>query len=124
MQNVHRYTLDRLTTYLRLPDHSRWCPAATVFQVVLAAAANCLDTLRFLVEKGADVNAKATDGNTALIEAASNGSVPVVQLLLDHGADMEAKNGQGQSAWLIAAMGNQLEVVEVFKKVRGAKPIP
>ena len=37
--DVHRYTLDRLTTYLRLPDHSRWCPAATVFQVVLAAAA-------------------------------------------------------------------------------------
>jgi hypothetical protein len=37
--DVHRSTLDRLTTYLRLPDHSRRCPAATVFQVVLAAAA-------------------------------------------------------------------------------------
>jgi hypothetical protein len=38
-QDVHRYTLDRLTTHLRFPDHSRRCPATVVFQVVLAAAA-------------------------------------------------------------------------------------
>jgi putative transposase len=37
--DVHRYVLDRLTTHLRLPDHSRRCPAAVVLQVVLAAAA-------------------------------------------------------------------------------------
>ena len=37
--DVHRHVLDRLTTHLRLPDHSRRCPAAVVLQVVLAAAA-------------------------------------------------------------------------------------
>jgi hypothetical protein len=37
--DVHRHVLHRLTTHLRLPDHSRRCPAATVFQVVLVAAA-------------------------------------------------------------------------------------
>src|SRR5690349_16061054 len=37
--DVHRYTLDRLTTHLRLPDHSPRCLAATVLQVVPAAAA-------------------------------------------------------------------------------------
>lgn len=37
--DVHRLVLDRLTTHLRLPDHSRRCPAAVVLQVVLAAAA-------------------------------------------------------------------------------------
>lgn len=37
--DVHRLVLDRLTTHLRLPDHSRWCSAAVVLQVVLAAAA-------------------------------------------------------------------------------------
>lgn len=37
--DVHRHVLHRLATHLRLPDHSRWCPATVVFQVVLAAAA-------------------------------------------------------------------------------------
>ena len=37
--DVHRLTLARLTDHLRLPDHSRRCPAATVLRVVLAAAA-------------------------------------------------------------------------------------
>jgi putative transposase len=37
--HVHRHVLDRLTTHLGLPDHSRRCPAAVVLQVVLAAAA-------------------------------------------------------------------------------------
>ncbi len=37
--DVHRHVLHRLTTHLRLPDHSRRCPATVVFQVVLAAAA-------------------------------------------------------------------------------------
>src|SRR5262245_54876715 len=39
--DVHRYVLHRLTTHLRLPDRSRRCPAAVVFQVVLAAARLC-----------------------------------------------------------------------------------
>ena len=37
--DVHRHVLHRLTTHLRLPDHSHRCPAVVVFQVVLAAAA-------------------------------------------------------------------------------------
>jgi len=37
--DVHRLVLDRLTTHLRLPDHSPRCPAAVVLHVVLAAAA-------------------------------------------------------------------------------------
>jgi hypothetical protein len=37
--DLHRLVLDRLTTHLRLPDHSRRCSAAVVLQVVLAAAA-------------------------------------------------------------------------------------
>ena len=37
--DVHHLVLDRLTTHLRLPDHSRRCSAAVVLQVVLAAAA-------------------------------------------------------------------------------------
>lgn len=37
--DVHRHVLHRLTTHLRLPDHSPRCPVAVVFQVVLAAAA-------------------------------------------------------------------------------------
>ena len=37
--DVHRHVLHRLAAHLRLPVHGRRCPAAVVFQVVLAAAA-------------------------------------------------------------------------------------
>ena len=40
---------------------------------------------------GADVNIKAEEGITALMEASSGGNAEVVKLLLDKGADVNIK---------------------------------
>jgi uncharacterized protein len=51
------------------------------------------DTVKFLIDSGADVNAQDTlDGRTALMGAAHKGRNDVVQLLVDHGADMSLRD--------------------------------
>jgi uncharacterized protein len=47
------------------------------------------ETVKFLLDHGADVNAQDTlDGRTALMGAAHKGRDDVIQLLVDHGADL------------------------------------
>ena len=47
------------------------------------------------------MNDASDEGSTALMEAASQGSVDLVRMLLERGADMERANNQRQSAWII-----------------------
>jgi ankyrin repeat protein len=52
-----------------------------------------LDTVKLLLQLGADVNAQdVLDGRTALMGAAHKGRNDVVQLLVEHGADLGARD--------------------------------
>jgi len=51
-----------------------------------------------LIAKGANVNAQATNGTTALMLAATNAKADVVELLLQHGADKKLKDSKGKTA--------------------------
>jgi uncharacterized protein len=55
-----------------------------------------------LLARGADVNARAAGGHTALHEAAFCGNLELAQLLPAHGADATARNDDGQTALDIA----------------------
>ena len=55
----------------------------------------------FLIEQGADVNAKDIGGNTPLMDA-SSGRFPLAKLLIEKGADVKAKNNAGETAYDIA----------------------
>jgi len=58
--------------------------------------------VKVLLAKGADVNAKANNGATALIMASQNGHLEVVKALLAKGADVNAK-ANGWTALRIAS---------------------
>ncbi len=62
-----------------------------------------LKTAEYLLNNGADINAKTNDGNTALILAAELNKKNLIDLLLDRGADVNATNLQGYSALLVAS---------------------
>ena len=52
----------------------------------------------FLIDRGADVNAKNQDGATALHSAAFFGRAEIAELLIQKGADVNAKNRKGETA--------------------------
>lgn len=56
-----------------------------------------LETVRALLEDGADVETRDEQGNTPLHLASRAEHHMIVQFLLDSGADVEAQNGSGES---------------------------
>ena len=53
---------------------------------------------RYLVARGADINARSTNGSSVLMMAVYEGREPVVRQLLALGADRSAKNEYGEGA--------------------------
>jgi ankyrin repeat protein len=67
------------------------------------------DKVQRLLRQGADVNARAENGTTALMLATAVGDIRLVRTLLDHGADVNAKNQAGATA-LMWAVGDGAKV--------------
>jgi ankyrin repeat protein len=55
------------------------------------------DLVQFIIEKGADVNATAKNGNTALHAAVGRGRKKIVEMLIAAGANVNAKNDLGST---------------------------
>ena len=71
-----------------------------------------LEEIKELLKKGADLEAKDGDGDTALVGAATRGQLDVVKCLVELGADLEAKDGDGRTALMMAASWGELDVVK------------
>ena len=56
------------------------------------------ETVKLLLDKGADINKGDTNGKTALMWAAHYGRFQVVELLLKSGADVKAKDNKDHTA--------------------------
>ena len=54
--------------------------------LMLAAAQGHIPTMKFLIDRGANVNARASSGRTALAYAMAGRSEEAIRLLLQHGA--------------------------------------
>ncbi len=75
------------------------------FQAQMYDEAGTRETVRFLLDRGAYVNAVDADGNTALHYVVDKGFDGVVELLVEHGADIDVVNRRGQTPYAIVARG-------------------
>lgn len=66
-----------------------------------------LDSVKFLVEKGAKVNAKKRNDETALMLAARSGRPDTVKFLISKGADVNAQNTFGDTLIKYALTGHK-----------------
>jgi uncharacterized protein len=91
--------------------------------VALASVFGHLPVARYLAERGADVNAPATNasGYNALTGAVASGHTEIVKWLLENGADPNYRYGPGYSPLLTAAANGHLEIVQLLL-AHGADP--
>jgi ankyrin repeat protein len=67
---------------------------------MLASEQGHLEIVRALIAAGADVNAKTSRGETALMDASDNGNPEIVQALLAAKADLNAEDEMGRTAMM------------------------
>lgn len=100
------------------------CEFRTCFNAVWGAAYGGYDDeIQFLVEHGADVNARPANFRmTALMAASYKGHESTVRLLLSHGSDPNAIV-EGETALSYAKQKGHLEIVQLLKQA-GAREYP
>ena len=82
----------------------------------IATGLNLPAVIIYLLNQGADVNAKDKYGYTPLFYAASNNAREVAEVLLKHRADVNARDKNGATPLYTAASNNAREVAEVLLK--------
>jgi uncharacterized protein len=82
----------------------------------LAAFFGKIEAARFLLNKGAEVNARSSNAmeNTPLHAAAAGRHVDVIRLLLDRGASVNARQHGGWTAMHAAAQSGDLEIAKTL----------
>jgi ankyrin repeat protein len=81
-----------------------------VTPLMYAAGVGSIDTMKALLEAGADVNAAGSDGMTALMWA--TGDLTKVRLLVERGANVNAIAQNGTTALVAAAQRGAADVVQ------------
>jgi ankyrin repeat protein len=89
----------------------------------LATSWGLIETVKLLIEYGADVNMpvharKKTKGKTPLHYAARRGSVEIAKLLIEHGADINAKSSRGNTPLKYALKHQHKDMIQFLEEHR------
>ncbi len=79
-----------------------------------AASRGPLRSVKQLLNKGADVNARGKYRSTPLMRSSFKGHSDISRLLLEHGADVNAANALGNTALIVAATFGHTEIVALL----------
>ncbi|WP_422929122.1 ankyrin repeat domain-containing protein [Singulisphaera sp. PoT] len=98
--------------------NARWYYHDT--HLMVATDVGEIDSVRALLELGADIEGEDDLGDRAMMRAATAGRVDLATLLLDRGADLDKPNWAWVTPLSMAALEGQPGVVELFLR-RGAR---
>ena len=90
--------------------NARWMHDETALHFL--AIEGFVNAVRFLAERGADVNAINEFGDTALVDIAGLGRTDIADVLLSHGADPNAKSSTRDNPLHAAARAGHAELVK------------
>jgi ankyrin repeat protein len=92
------------------PDSSGYTP------LMRAAWSGKTETVRVLIDNGADINARDKDGHTPLLWAVNHGHLDIVKILIDKGADVNAiANDRSTTPYSLAVQTNNTELAKLLK---------
>ena len=77
-----------------------------------AVSSDRLEIIKYLVEKGANINGMRTDGCTVLHSAITKGTLEIVKYLVEKGADVNGKITDGSTVLHSAVTKHRLEIVK------------
>jgi ankyrin repeat protein len=89
------------------------------FPLEMAAQTGQIDIVKFLLEKGADVNLNRGGATALHMAAIYGGNTEVITLLLEAGADINARTGNGDTPLNMAVIGKQKEIAELLLEKGG-----
>ena len=124
IEGMKKYSDDKtIQSYLRrrIALQMTGCRASRAFigrsALHIAAFEGSADAVKFLVENGADINAKDDGGDTPFHYAAANGKVDLCDLLLKNEANIDATNKKDQSPLYIACLRKQKKTASFLVKM-------
>jgi serine/threonine protein kinase len=82
--------------------------------LIIAARNGEIDTVKKLIDGGADVNVKGKMGETPLIRASTAGRTDVIKELLAAGADINARDNEGKTALMDLFWWGRTDVVKIL----------
>ncbi len=95
-------------------DTSYFEPGDDDFNLILASERGNLKAVKFLLDRGAYVNAMTMDRVTALMYASQNGHPDVAEYLIQNGANINAIPFNGITALISAAQQGHREMVDLL----------
>lgn len=97
------------------------CSGERYTELMNAAKGGNAAAVQRVLERGADVNERTSQGKTPLMLAASEGHAEVVRLLIQQGAEVDVADSYGTTALIVAATAGHAEVVALLLE-HGADP--
>lgn len=85
----------------------------------IAARENRFNDLMKLIEQGVDVNSQSSEGETALMYASRNCSIPAIQVLIRAGANPDLQESSGKTALIFATEESCLSAVQLLVQIPG-----
>lgn len=89
-------------------------PPPSIHALHQAAFKGHTDVVKLLLDKGANIEVKNSDGNTALLLAAWEGHTETAKLLIDRQANIHTKNNIEKTALHLAAATNQASTIQLL----------